>query len=223
MSFCNMSEKLRILVISPDLPHSGGAATRAFRHAEYLNTSQEFEARLIAWNKGKAAAGEYQFPTWMHPISLFFNDFRTGSPLSQMFKLFFHVVEITVRLGWYLLNNRKRIDLLHSIGSSDWFNLIAIPLAKWIQKPVVTEIIGHGHDPLSLGRQTGQPKKQLFPHRPLKYQLFLMADAYVSKSAALSQAYRMANMSESQLYQIASAVDLEKFRPVKGGRRKTPA
>ncbi len=215
-----MSEKLKILVVSPGMPHSGGAAMRAFRHAEYLNSSQDFEARLIAWNKGKAKVGENQLPNWMYPVQLFINDFRTGSPLCQVLKLFFHVSEITVRLGWYFLLNRKNYDLVHSIGSSDWFNLISIPIAKWMRRPVVTEMIGHGHDPLSLSRQTRMPKNQLFPHRPLKYQLFLMSDAYVSKSMALSQAYFEANLPQFRLYQIASAVDLEKFRPVIGMEEK---
>jgi glycosyltransferase involved in cell wall biosynthesis len=117
-------------------------------------------------------------------------------------------------LGWLLFTLRHQFDILHVIFAASWFGLASIPLAKALSKPVIVEMVAlHTDDPLTLNRRHNRPEQQILPHRPLKYDLFLKADAFVSKSHALSQSYREAGLPESKLFQIHSGVDSREFSP----------
>jgi len=75
-------------------------------------------------------------------------------------------------------------------------------------------------DPLTLNRRAGLPEHQAFPHQPLKYRLFKLADIYISKSNPLSDAYRQTGLSDERLYQIGSAVDQGIFHPLDNPKEK---
>jgi glycosyltransferase involved in cell wall biosynthesis len=202
------------------MPFGGGAQTRAFRHAAYLNRQAGFQARLIALDESKKGAGIEQLPAWATPLRLIFSGSRKAPGWLRTILLVLHIGEAALRLGGYFLRHHRQFDLVHSFGAARWFNLLAMPLARVFGKPAVIEMTGRGHDPFSLSRAEKPHKKQLFPHRPLKYSLFLLADGCVSKSPALSKAYLQAGLPPARLYEIASAVDLEIFRPAKTAAEK---
>jgi len=208
---------IRVFVVSPGLPDdAGGAQVRAKRHTDYLRKQEGFDARLIGWDRSAGSEAEPALPCFVDPIRLSINGYRSGRRLWKQIKLILHLQELFIRLGWFLWRRRHQFDVLHSIGSSQWFNLVSLQIASWLSKPTVTEMIGVGHDPLSLSRKRKRHDRQLFPHRPLRYRWFLQADAYVSKAFPLAESYRTAGLSEDRLFRIASAVDSDVFRPVKG-------
>jgi len=108
----------------------------------------------------------------------------------------------------------SKFDILHVINAAPFFNLLAIPVAKKLNKRVILEMTLLGSDdPLTLSKNNREAKAQVYPHKPLKYRLVLNADAYVTKSRALSQAYYEAGLPPSKLIEIPAGVDVQKFRP----------
>lgn len=205
----------KICVVSDGLPFDhGGAQFRAFRHTQGLQAAEGTEAFLIVWNRSARQTALEALPAYVHPVKLHFqNRGGTRNPL-QLIEFLLHLGELGVRLGTLLFSLRHRFNVLHVINAATWFTLMTIPLAKALNKLVIVEMVLSGaDDPLRLSKRGRHAERQLFPHRPLKYSLFLMADAYVSKSHVLSEAYRQAGLPESKLLRIPSGVDTQKFRP----------
>lgn len=204
----------KVCILSAGLPpYYGGAELRAFRFAERLNQREDTRVTLIGWDH----CGDWlsDNPPWnhVHAIRLLFRDVRSDRAPTRLAKLMLHLSEIAGRLWPVLLANRNAFDVLHIFNSSPWFNLTSIPFAKVLRKPIVLEMTLLGNDdPVTLSkRQMGQ--QQMFPHPPLRYLFFLMADAYISKSDALSEVYRRAGLPNEKLFQIYSGVDVQKYKP----------
>ena len=209
-----MTDKIHVCIISLGLPQeAGGAELRAFRHTRYLRLKNDTTAILICLDQENNSS-DYALPNYVYPTRIFFQDFRSKSRILQMLKLCLYICEVILTLGWKLFKLRCEYDVLQILFAASWFTLIPIPIAKALGKTVILEMTDMGtDDPLTLNRRAAYPEKQMFPHRPLKYQLFLKADAYVSKSHPLSEAYRQAGLPDYKLFQIASAVDINQFRP----------
>lgn len=207
---------VKVCIISSALPpYYGGAELRAFRHAQRLQ-STEIETILIGWERLEYRASEDLLPQHVRPITLNFHGAGTGRLQPRSINTTLHLTEISGRVGAMLFSLRREFDVLHVINAATWFNLIPIPLAKALGKPVILEMTLFGSDdPLKLSRQSQKltSARQASSRQPLKYQLFCKADAYVSKSFSLSEAYRQAGLSETKLFQIPSGVDTQKFAP----------
>ena len=203
---------VKVCVICAGLPpHYGGAELRAYRHAQRLHTLDGVEAILLGWDRSEERPVGARFASHVHPVRL---RSRAGGGARTPVRFVSRLGEIGLRLGWLLWRLRHRFDVVHVINGSPWFNLMSIPPAKALGKPVILEMTSLGSDdPLKLNRRSQTPEQQVFPHRPLKYTLFLKADAYVSKSPALTEAYRQAGLPESKLTEIPSGVDVKRFRP----------
>jgi glycosyltransferase involved in cell wall biosynthesis len=210
-----LNKKISICVLSMGMPFEhGGAELRAFRHVQYLNTLGRFSARLIAWDREKKKLLPREYLPNVYPVRLHFGQVDGGTRFIQLVQTTFLVGEIVIRLGWLMYRLRNEIDIIHAISAFSLFNLIPLAIAKIIKKPAIIEMCNIGvDDPLTLNKRIMDPKKQIFPHRPLKYSLFLQADAFVSKCRPISEAYQKAGLQTSRLFEIASAVDTELFCP----------
>jgi len=206
---------VRVCLVSDDLPpNCGGAPLRTFRHAHRLQTRQGVKSMLIALDRRENGAGLDPLPPYVHPVKLRFRDADAARSPKRPGRLLLHLGELVARLGGLFFRIRREFDLLHVINAASLFNLMTILFAKVLGKPVILEMVSLGaDDPLKLNERSTRPEDQLFPHRPLKYSLFLQADAYVSKSNALSDAYRQAGLPSTKLFQIPSGVNAEQFKP----------
>jgi glycosyltransferase involved in cell wall biosynthesis len=204
-------------VVSTGMPFEhGGAELRALRHVQYIRRQTGFDALLIAWDQGEEETSALVLPEYVYPVRVKSSETKTGQ-----LSILLHLGDLFIRLGWRMFSLRKRMDVVHIIFAFSWFNLLAVALAKWLGKPVVLEMTAlETDDPLTLNRRAGHPEYQMFPHRPLKYRLFKMADIYISKSTPLSDAYRQSGLPKAKLYQIGSAVDQSMFRPLDNSEEK---
>lgn len=205
----------RVCIVCASLPpYYGGAELRAYRFAERLQMREGVEATLVGWDRIKNRSEGDGFPSHVHPVHLRFSGSPRASASGGLTGTVLHVGEAGARLGWCLVRLRHQFDIVHVINTAVFFNLLAVPFAKILNKPVILEMTLLGSDdPLKLNKRGRNQGQQLFPHRPVKYSLFLMADAYVSKSTGLSQAYGQAGLPERKLFQIPSGVDTETFCP----------
>jgi glycosyltransferase involved in cell wall biosynthesis len=197
------------IVIGGLPPFFGGAERRAYRFAQHLQTLPDVQAIVLGWERNPDPRDTPAFPPYVYPVRL------SSSPESGSRRpMALHTAELAMRLGSAVWKLRRQFDLLHVINAAPLFNLAPAPFARRLGKPVVIEMTLLGSDdPLKLNRRARHGRRQLFPHLPLKYRLFLQADAYVSKSHGLSEAYRQAGLPESKLHQIPSSVDIQRFRP----------
>ncbi|MFC1495137.1 glycosyltransferase family 4 protein [Thermodesulfobacteriota bacterium] len=206
---------MKVCIVSDGLPfHHGGAQLRAYRHARYLQTNKGVNTILIAWDRIEQPVPANSFVGNVFPVRLRFHRSGEKTKFVQIKDLFLHLFDISCRLGFLLFKLRYKYDVIHVINAATWFNLMAVPLAKLIRKPVILEMVLRGaDDPIKLNERSHNKRKQIFPHRPLKYSLFLLADAYVSKFPALSATYYEAKLPKSKLFQIHSAVDIDTYSP----------
>lgn len=213
-------EALKICIVSDGLPPDhGGAQLRAYHYTQHLNSTGDRQAILIAWDRSVPPRRERKLPEYVYPIRLHFHKNNKGSP--RLINTIIQLIEINVRLGILLFSLRDQFDLIHIINAGSLFSLMTIPYAKAINKPVILEMVSlGGDDPLTLNKRNNEHQKQLFPHRPLKYHLFVGGDAYISKSPALTRSYRQAGLADSKLYEIASFVNVNKFKPVSMQHRR---
>lgn len=215
---------MRVCIVCASLPpYYGGAALRALRYAQRLQAAQDNTAAIVVgWDRLETRSGDDALPDNVFPVRLKVRRMGGARFPSGSLATALHLVEASLRLGRLLFSLRQRFDLLHVIDAGSLFNLASIPIAQALGKPVILEMTLLGaDDPLTLNRRHGNPEEQLFPHRPLKYSLFLMADAYVSKSAGLSAVYRQAGLPEGKLFQIPSSVDAQRFRPPSASQKRS--
>lgn len=213
---------MSVCVVSDGLPHCrGGAQLRAFRHTQNLRKQVGIDSCLIVWDRSKGQCGELILPHFVHRIKLRSNDAgNLNSPFESLRWLIYHS-EMAIRLVRQLYILRHEFDVLHIINAASLFSLLTVPIAHALGKSVIIEMTRRGgDDPLTLNKRSRSPEEQLFPHRPLKYRLFLQADAYVSKSDALSEDYHQSGLPESKLFQIPSGVDIEKFDSLKDDKKR---
>ena len=210
---------VRVCIISAGLPpYYGGAELRAYRQAERLHQSTESEVLLISWDHMTTNTDRQKYPQYVFPVTL---RFRPSYGIQNPLRFTLHLAEILLKQAWLLWRLRKNFDILHVINAAPFFNLLSIPLAKKFKKTVVLEMTLLGSDdPVTLNKRSLKQEKQIFPHQPLKYKLFLKADAYVSKSEALSQTYIESDLSIAKLAQIPSGVDVGVFNPPTSQERK---
>ncbi len=207
---------MRLCIIVNALPpFYSGAERRALQYAQQLNQQPGVQCVLIGLHR--LPEGEKRlpdFPEFVHGIRLRTAPKNTAIAPNSVFALPILLGEIALRMGALLFRLRKQYDLVHIFNPATWFSLVPIPIAKGLGKPVIVEMTLRGSDdPLKLNRKTGRSRRQLFPHRPLKYTLFLMADAYVSKSDGITQAYQNAGLPLEKLTQIPSGVEAARFKP----------
>lgn len=206
---------MKVCIVSDDLPPDcGGAPLIALRLAERLQTAEGIQTTMIAWDRSGNQSNHESLPAYVRPVKLHFqDDGRNQTPLGLV-KMSLSIVELGARLGALLFTLRREFDILHISNAASLFSLVTVPLAKLLKKPVVIEMVLLGSDdPLKLNERSMHPEQQIFPHRPLKYSLFLQADAYVSISPALSEAYRQAGLTDAKLFEIPYGVDVKKFKP----------
>ena len=163
-----------VCIVSIGMPHEGGAELRSFRLAQQLRTAVGIESMLIVRDRPGSQSQDYALPSYVYRVSTCFQESRGTQTSGRFIRLFLHLCELGVRLGWLLFTLRQEFDVLHVIFAASWFSLMSIPLAKALGKPVIVEMVAmHTDDPLTLNRRSGHPHQQLFPHQPLKYSLFL--------------------------------------------------
>lgn len=211
---------VRVCIVCASLPpFYGGAELRAYRFAQRLQTRDDVKAILIGWDRLGNRTPDQSLPAHVHAVRLGFQRSENNRTASVVRKAL-HITEIGGRVGLLLFHLRNEVDVVHIFNAATFFNLVPIPIARALDKPVILEMTLLGSDdPLKLNKRSKHHEQQLFPHRPLKYSLFLKADAYVSKSTSLTQAYRKAGLPEEKLFQIPSGVDTERFCPPKPGEK----
>ena len=172
------------------------------------------EVMLIAWDRRSDQNSQETYPGYVHPVKLGWPDFKNTHPSLSLVKPMMHLARLGTRLGVLLFGMRHEFDILHAVGAASWSSLLSIPVAKALHKPVILEMAELGaDDPLTQNKRSRTPGQQVFPHRTLRYSLFLKADAYVSISHGLSEAYRQAGLPESKLFQIPYGVDMDQLKP----------
>ena len=213
---------MRICLVSDGLPpNCGGAPLRTLRHAERLRSTLDVGTTVIAWDKYGNQFPHDSLPDNVHSVRLKFQEASTNQNGNGAGNLALRLSELVARLGTLIFTIRKDFDLLHVINAASLFSLMTIPLAKLLNKPVILEMVQLGSDdPIKLNERSTSSEDQIFPHRPLKYTLFKQADAFVSKSNALSQAYRDAGLPVEKLRQIPNGVDANRFRPSTPGEKE---
>lgn len=202
---------MRVCIVCAGLPpYYGGAERRALRLAQRLHQKPGVQVVLIGWDRSQEHSSVQSFSVPVYPVRLVFSKDGSSGSISSIL----NIIELFTRLGWLLFRLRDKFDVLHVINAAPLFNLVPVWWAKTLGKPVVVEMTLLGSDdPIKLNLRGGQGHRRLIRHRPLKYRLFFQADAYVSKSQGLSNAYLQAGLPENKLVQIPSGVDIEKFRP----------
>ena len=197
---------LKICILSNGLPpYYGGAEIRAYRLAQRFDLTPELHITLIGPTLSKTENDSQPYQDFVIPIHLIINSHRgSRTPI----KFASHLLETALRLTKVLFKIRNRFDILHVINGAPLLNLLSIPIANALGKTTILEMTSLGSDdPLTLNSRSNKGESQIFPHRPIKYSLFLKADAYVSKSVALTNAYLEAGLRAEKLYQIPSGVD----------------
>lgn len=215
MGMAHDEVKPGVCVVSTGMPFvHGGAELRALRHVGHLREKENIDAMLVAWDHGIVESRNGSLGAYVFPVSVWTQELTSGPRMLRIFYLGLHIFEIYLRLSWLFFWQRKRINVVHVIFAFSWFNLVAVSVARLFGFPVILEMVAfRTDDPLTLNRRAGQVEKQIFPHQPLKYHLFLQANAYVSKSHALTEAYKQAGLPLDKLQEIASGVNTEMFRP----------
>jgi glycosyltransferase involved in cell wall biosynthesis len=193
-------------------PDYGGAELAGYEYGRRVRGGGG-DVVLIGRRPGSGEGDhDRNLPAWVHPATLP----RNGGP-SGPARLVPTAVRSVARTARPLLRRmwelRDRFDVVHVFNSKPVFNLLAAPIGRMLGKRVVLEMSLVGSDdPLTLrsGGRSGETARR----RPeLRYLLFRCADAYVSKSPALSEAYREAGLAGGKLWEIPYGVDTERFAP----------
>jgi glycosyltransferase involved in cell wall biosynthesis len=205
---------MKVFVLSDGIPYRhGGAQLRAYHHVRLLRQIG-VESQLIAWDRDEPTEYSKGLPAYVHSLRLKSVKSSTRTRRAGAVSTLIFFLEVNLRLSILLFRHRAQFDLLHVINVASLFSLSSVPWAKLGRKTVILEMVSLGaDDPLTLNRRSHNPTSQLFPHRPLKYSLFLGANAYVCKSPALLEACRQARLAEQKLHMIPSGVDTTKYSP----------
>ncbi len=202
----------RVCVVNANLPPEyGGAEIAAYRYAERLDRAGC--SPVVVGAVRDDGRPREPLPPYVHPLKLMAGKEPRRGPRSRG-RAVMQLAEIGLRLWPRIIALRHQYDVVHVFNSAPLFNLMAVPVARSLRKPVVLEMSLLGSDdPLTLRRSRNGRQKRLISRPPLRYLLYRAADGYVSKSAALSDAYRRAGLSESRLFEIPYAVDVGVYQP----------
>lgn len=202
----------RVCFVNASLPPVyGGAELAALRYAGRLADGGVGIHLIGAVAPGAAVAPN--LPEWVIPIAL------PGGDRSPRFRLPGMAALALARRLWpklYLM--RREFDVLHVFNCASLFNLMAVPFARALGKPVVLEssLIG-SDDPITL--RDGRRGNRAVLGCRLRYLLYKRGSAFVAKSVALGDAYRQAHLDGGRLYRIPYAVDTELYRPADDAER----
>jgi glycosyltransferase involved in cell wall biosynthesis len=197
----------RVCVVNASLPPEyGGAEIAAYRYAERLS-ARGHGVTLMAPHPRNPS--HEPIPRWVEPIDAAGGNALQRGRLAALGRLLTPARHLWPRL----LARRRDFDLVHIFNSAPLFNLMAVPMARLLRKPVILEMSLLGSDdPVRLQTRDPARRDPFFPRPPVRFVLFRLADAYVSKSPPLTRAYLDAGMPAERLSEIPYAVDLDVFR-----------
>lgn len=187
----------RVCIVSANLPPVyGGAEIAAFRYAERL-AIRGAGPILLAPTSGERLKSS-DLPAFVRAVE---------QPRAKL-------AGIAERVWPELYRLRRHYDIVHIFNSRPLFNLMAVPAARALRKPIILEMSLLGSDdPLTLRariRRNGRPPVR---RQALRYLLFRQASAYVSKSAPLTQAFAESGLPRAKLWEIPYAVDMRLYHP----------
>ena len=190
----------RVCIVSRSLPPEyGGAEIAAYRYGERLAAAGTPPIFI-----GPDGGSEY--PEWVVPLDM--PSVMKGVGVRT------RIARIARRLWPVLYGRRDEYDVVHIFNSAPLLNLMAVPMARALKKPVVLEssLVG-SDDPLALMKRKKGRRKRLFLRYPLRYELYRRGSAFVSKSPVLLRVCREAPLSQEKMTLIPYAVDCETYAP----------
>lgn len=192
-------------------PRHSGASLAAFRLAQRIAARSPSRVLMIGGWPPR------QSPEVTAPFSIF--PVARNEPATDASLLVWTATDLLdatqgARGLWPLLYRlRDRYDVVHFFGAGIWFNLMSVPIARALRKPVIAEMTLVGADDPGTLRGDRNWKHRLHPRR-WRYSLFRRADAVVGNSQALEDEYRRSGLPLVRFTQIPRAVDPQEFHPV---------
>ena len=200
-----LASDFRVCVVCASLPpHYGGAEIAAYRYVERLARNGGNPVLLAPVRSVREAAN---LPSFVHPVAGRARK-RYAPPIITGLA---NIAGFARRLWPVMYRLRHRYQVVHIFNSRPLFNLMAVPAARAFRRPVVleTSLLG-SDDPVSLRKRS----TDVWLSRPrVRFALYRRADAFVSKSPALTSAFRDCGLPPASLYEIPYAVDVQRFRP----------
>jgi len=196
----------KVCIVSRSLPPEyGGAEIAAYRYGERLAAAGNRPVFI-------APDGGEEYPDWVVPLDL--PSVITGVGART------RLVRMARSLWPAMWRRRHDYDVVHIFNSAPLLNLLAVPFARALRKPVVLEssLVG-SDDPLALMQRKKGRRRRLFLPNPLRYELYRRGSAFISKSPVLLRACREAPLPAERMTLIPYAVDCEKYRPSQPGER----
>lgn len=198
----------RVCIVSRSLPPEyGGAEIAAYRYGERLAAAGNPPVFL------GPDCGE-TYPDWVVPLDL--------PPVMKGVGVRTRLTRIASRLWPAMVRHRDDYDVVHVFNSAPVVNLLAVPMARALKKPVVLEssLVG-SDDPLALMKRKKGRRRRLFLKHPLRYELYRGGSAFVAKSPVLLRVFREAPLPQDKMTLIPYAVDCDRYSP--SAPRERPA
>ena len=197
----------RVCIVSRSLPPEyGGAEIAAYRYGERLAASGH-PPLFIAPDGGE------EYPDWVVPLQIP-SVIKGVGARTRLLRL--------VRSLWPVMWKRRHdFDVVHIFNSAPLINLLAVPMARALGKPVVLEssLVG-SDDPLALMKRKKGRRRRLFLANPLRYELYRRGSAFISKSPVLLRACKEAPLPQEKMTLIPYAVDCDTYRPSNPSERR---
>ena len=190
----------RVCIVSRSLPPEyGGAEIAAYRYGERLAASGNPPLFI-------APDGGQEYPDWVVPLNIP-SVMKTVGARTRLLKL-------AGSLWPVLWKRRDQYDVVHIFNSAPLVNLLAVPIARVLGKPVILEssLVG-SDDPLALMKRKKGRRRRLLLANPLRYELYRRGSAFISKSPVLLRASRQAPLPPEKMTLIPYAVDCDVYRP----------
>jgi glycosyltransferase involved in cell wall biosynthesis len=205
------SENARVCVVTSSLPPAyGGAELAALRYAVHRNGAGG--ATLLVAPAPETGPGSDPLPDFVHPVAVprpARGARGTGSRVAAATRF----VTVARSLWPRLFSLRHEFDIVHVFNGAPIFNLMAIPLARVLGKPVVLDLSLMGSDdPLTVQWGRSGPGRRRWRPRAA-YMLYRLADVLVSKPGALDDACRRTGFWPDRVTAVPYGVDLARFRP----------
>lgn len=208
----------RVCIVNATLPpDAGGAELAAWRYAQRLRRVGG-EAVVLAPATGRASRRE-DLPEWTWLVR---NPGADGSRLGAVLRRLpaGNLVGMAGPLWRRMTALRSRFDVVHIFNGRPLFNLLAVPAARMLGKPVVIEMSLLGSDdPLTLREESGRSGAPLSTRLGLRYRLHGLADRYVTKSTPLTEAYLGCGLPQEKLRRVPYGVDVERYAPATEAER----
>lgn len=196
----------RVCIVSRSLPPEyGGAEIAAYRYGERLAAGGNPPVFI-------APDGGEEYPDWVLALDIP-SVMKTVGARTRLIRL-------AGTLWPAMWRRRHDYDVVHIFNSAPLLNLLAVPIARALGKPVVLEssLVG-SDDPLALmKRKKGRRRRLLLPN-PLRYELYRRGSAFISKSPVLLRACREAPLPREKMTLIPYAVDCDAYRPSEPSER----